>query len=334
VPARATSSGEPSSDDAPRAPTVCVFAPSPLLTVTIESRPDSDGAMTEGDEIHVHSGGQGFWVARMLAALHVDVVLCGSFGGELGQITRLLIEQRGIRVAGITTRTHNGGYIHDRRAGDRTELARSYCGPLDRHDVDSLYGSALVEGLRADVTVLTGPAERTILPDDIYRRLAADIGANGGRVIADLSGSRLRAALAGGLHLAKVSDEELGRDRPGVTDRDADVVSARELCGAGARHVVVSCAERGAVACLDGDIYRLTAPTFIPFDTRGAGDSMTAAVAASVAREEPILDAVRRGVAAGALNVTRRGLGSGVEHQIARITDLVRIELLEEGGCR
>ena len=59
---------------------VCVFAPAPLLTVTIESKADGSG----DDEIHVHAGGQGFWIARLVAELGVEVVLCGSFGGETG----------------------------------------------------------------------------------------------------------------------------------------------------------------------------------------------------------------------------------------------------------
>ena len=45
-------------------PRVCVFAPAPLLTVTIE-QPSSD----RGDgEVHLHPGGQGFWIARLLTA--------------------------------------------------------------------------------------------------------------------------------------------------------------------------------------------------------------------------------------------------------------------------
>lgn len=39
---------------------VAVFAPSPLLTVTIE-------AGAERPEVHLHAGGQGFWVARLAA---------------------------------------------------------------------------------------------------------------------------------------------------------------------------------------------------------------------------------------------------------------------------
>ena len=64
---------------------VAVFAPSPLLTVTIE--PGSDRP-----EVHLHAGGQGVWVGRLAATLGADVVLCCAVGGEPGRVLRALVE--------------------------------------------------------------------------------------------------------------------------------------------------------------------------------------------------------------------------------------------------
>lgn len=58
---------------------VVVFAPLPVLTVTVEDR---SGA----DDIHVHAGGQGVWQSRMLSSLGVPVVLCSALGGETGDV--------------------------------------------------------------------------------------------------------------------------------------------------------------------------------------------------------------------------------------------------------
>jgi len=56
---------------------VCVLAPSPLLTVALEA---SDGP---GDaELHLHPGGQGFWIAQLVGEVGADVVLCATFGGK------------------------------------------------------------------------------------------------------------------------------------------------------------------------------------------------------------------------------------------------------------
>jgi 1-phosphofructokinase len=57
---------------------ILVFTPSPVLTITVEAWPD--GAA----ETHLHAGGQGVWVARLLARLGVGVLVCGPFGGEAG----------------------------------------------------------------------------------------------------------------------------------------------------------------------------------------------------------------------------------------------------------
>ena len=68
-------------------PRVVVFGPNPLLTVTIEARPD--GA---GEDVHLHPGGQGVWVARMAGQLGADPLLCGLVGGEIGTTVRPLLD--------------------------------------------------------------------------------------------------------------------------------------------------------------------------------------------------------------------------------------------------
>jgi 1-phosphofructokinase len=53
------------------------------------------------DEIYFHAGGQGFWVARMVANLGGKPIVCGPIGGESGIIVRALIESEGIDLRGI-----------------------------------------------------------------------------------------------------------------------------------------------------------------------------------------------------------------------------------------
>lgn len=72
---------------------VMVFAPSPQLTVTIESL----GGIAD---LHLHPGGQGIWQARTIASLGVPVVLCAGLGGETGAVLRQLIEQEDVGRSG------------------------------------------------------------------------------------------------------------------------------------------------------------------------------------------------------------------------------------------
>ena len=305
---------------------VTVFAPSPLLTITIEPATDHK------EEVHLHAGGQGFWVARLAATLGADVVLCCALGGEPGRILRGLIDAESLTLRAATAPTANGVYIHDRRSGTRVEVVRIESEPLARHATDELYGIALGAGLDADVMLMTGSEPENIVEADLYRRLAGDLGASGKLAIADLTGSLLRTALEGGIELLRISHEELVRDGYAASDGLPDLVEgARRLHAAGARHVLVSRAAAPALLIgAEGDSaeLELAGPVFEPLDERGAGDSMFAAIGVGLARGMGLPDALRIGAAAGALNATRRGLGTGTQQEIERLAAHVTLRPL------
>jgi 1-phosphofructokinase len=299
-----------------------VFSPAPELTVTIEAG---------GPDIHLHAGGQGVWQARMIRSLGVPVVLCAMLGGEVGRVLGPLIAAEDIELRAVEAAERNAAYVHDRRDGTRRELARAPGEPLSRHTLDELYGLALAEGLRASVSLLAGVQE-TVVPSDAYRRLAGDLTRNGCRVIADLAGEYLKAALAGGLTLVKVSHEELINDGRAEDDSaDALVAAMRALREAGAESVVVSRAHEPALALIGSEVVEVRLPSLEPADARGAGDSMTAGVAAVLAAGGGLMDAVRTGAAAGAINVTRHGLGTGRRDTIARLLERVRLTRFPSG---
>jgi 1-phosphofructokinase len=302
-----------------------VFAPSPQLTVTIEQ-------LGEVPDVHLHPGGQGVWQARMITSLGVSVTLCAALGGEIGRVLHPLIEAEGIDLQVVDGHSGNGVYVHDRRGGKRIVLAESPGDPVPRHDLDELYGLALTEGLRADVSLLSGPADESVVDTDTYRRLASDLSRNGARVIADLSGAYLSSVLEGGVSFLKVSHEELVRDGRASDDSDAALIRAiRELRAQGAAAIVVSRADRPALALLDDDLVEVVLPTLEAADPRGAGDSMTAGAAAVLAQGGDLAKAIRTGAAAGALNVTRRGLGTGRVDVIDRLMERVTLKPVEHG---
>jgi 1-phosphofructokinase len=291
-----------------------------VLTVTVE-------AGERGPELHLHPGGQGFWVARLMAVLGVDVRFCASFGGETGQVLRALVaaeplELREVRVAGS-----NGAYVHDRRSGSRQEIAVMESTGLSRHELDELYGAALTAALDADVCVLGGPGPLGTVPTDLYRRLSLDVAANGGTVVADLSGDPLQAAMDGRAAVIKVSHEELLEDGRAENDTVASLLCAITTI-AQATGGVVACsrAEEPALAVAEGRALRVISPPLEPVESRGAGDSFTAGLAAGLACGIPFENALRLAGAAGAMNVTRRGLGSGRRDQIEALAARVEIE--------
>jgi 1-phosphofructokinase len=71
-------SGSVSADEP--LPCVVIFAPHPLLTVTLEQE------SPEREQGHFHPGGQGVWVARMASCMGAEPVLCGFLGGESSEL--------------------------------------------------------------------------------------------------------------------------------------------------------------------------------------------------------------------------------------------------------
>lgn len=311
------------SDYPGRMSEVVIFAPSPVLTVTIEDHPD-------GPDVHLHAGGQGVWQARMLLRMGVKVTMCGVLTGETGRALRHLLADEGIHVVALDRQGRGGAYLHDRRGGDRVKLVEHGGEPLSRHDLDELYGLTLGQALDADLVILSGPASEKALPSDVYRRLAADLRTSGCRVVVDLAGERLTAALAGGVSVVKVSDDELLADGRVTGKTPSQLVAAMHtMHSEGAETVIVSRAHEPLLLLAHGTVYTVTMPTMEVADETGAGDSLTAGVAAALAGGASITEAITVGAAAGALNVTRHGLGTGDPQTIEKLRSRVRISPLE-----
>jgi 1-phosphofructokinase len=311
-----TSLGKEAGADSSDEPVLLtVVAPSPSLTVTVE------GSAAREDDIHLHAGGQGFWVARMGVILGAKIRMSAVLGGESGRVLRGLIENEGIELDAILSPEPNATTVTDRRRGEREVIATSPSPRLNRHAVDSLFGAALSSGLDSRATVLTGLPHPAVMPADFYRRLAADLRHNDARVLADLSGEVLAEALAGGVDLVKVSDQEaLDAGYAADPGDDAMAAAASRLQQEGAANVLISRAEQPAIALVGERLLELHPPRLEAVDPHGAGDSMFAAAAVGIAAGRPLTEALRLAVAAGSLNVTRHGLGTGREvdvHELA-----------------
>jgi 1-phosphofructokinase len=309
-------------------PEVMVFGPNPYLSVAIESKMGD----AEGDEVHFHAAGQGVWVARAAAGLTGDVTLVTTRGGEHGTMLAALLAEEPFATTLVPVAGEGASYIDDRRGGERTRLAEHPPDPLGRHEVDDLYGAALAAGITADVAVLCGTGDHECLPADVYTRLAHDLRASETLVVADLSGSLAEAALRGGLDVLKMSESEaIGLDGD---DREDLRAVAERLVQRGARRVVITRGGEPAIAVDENGVRELRVPELVAADHRGAGDSMTAAIAIGLAGDDPWEDVLACAAAAGAANVTRHGLGTSSDAEIRAIRALASISPPEQERLR
>lgn len=297
---------------------VAIFSPSPLVTVTIEETPPA------APEIHFHAGGQGVWVARMVRALECDAVLCAPIGGESGLVLRALVEFEGITLRHVATEGENGGYVHDRRGGERREVVRTSSHVLSRHELDELYGTALAAAVEAGVVVLTGPAQEEVAPAATFGRFASDAHAAGASVVADLSAGALKS-LTGGVAVLKVAHDEIVAAGLAPSEDERDLCRAMRLLSDVAETVVVSRGAKPALVLARDEFWDVEAPQLSTLDHRGAGDSMTAAFAVGLRRGLTFEAMLQLAAGAGALNVTRRGLGTGRRSNIEALAKTVKV---------
>ena len=316
---------ESDDDDHARQP-VCIFAPAPQLTITIELTVD------ERADLHVHPGGQGIWVARMVRTLGLRPVVCSPFGGESGALAHALATEEGFDVRRVDTGGANGAYIDDRRGGEREVLVEIPAAVLTRHELDDLYALTLEAAVESGVCVVTGTHTDRIIPVETFRRLAADLRANDVVVVADLTGEPLDALLESGIDILKISHEELAD--AGLADGSDESVRAAigRLRGRGARDVVVSRAELSTLAAMDETLYEVASPKLEVVESRGAGDSMTAGLAVGAALDLGPVETLQLAAAAGASNVTRHGVATGGREVIDALLERVEVTALSVIG--
>ena len=302
---------------------VAIFSPDPLLTITIEAR---DG---DADEVHLHAGGQGVWVARAAGELGAHPILCALTGGETGAVLEgLLAREPGERR--LVARARSGCLVFDRRSGDREVVAATMPDTPTRHELDDLFSLTCAAALQADALVICNPYPPEAWPLDVYANLAADAAANGTRVLVDLSSPRLDSALKGRPFVVKINDWELAEYVYGPVDGPERLLAAAtRLREAGAENVIVTRGEEPALVLHGDEPSWLVPPRFDRGAREGCGDTMMGALAAGLALGHPWDEAVITAAGAGAVNFLRRGLGTGSRPVIEQVAG--RVELTPFG---
>jgi 1-phosphofructokinase len=306
---------------------VAIFGPHPLLSITVEQRGG------DADEIHLHAGGQGVWVARMAAEMGADPIVCGFCGGETGEVLRPLLEALPVEMRSVRTAAASGCYVMDRRSGKREMIAHSWSDPATRHEVDDLFSVACAAALDSDVLVVCGPVPSDSLPLDIYGKLVADARAGGTKVIVDLSPPRLDSALEGAPDVVKLNEWQLAEFVYGAVREPDQLRRASEsVLARGAGAVVVTRGGEPGLVLRGERAWELVPPHFEAGASEGSGDAMVGALAASLAQAVDWEEALRLAAAAGAANFLRSGLGTGAHDVVRELVKRVQLRPLDDGS--
>ena len=297
---------------------VTVFAPNPLLNITLERRGDAD-------DIHVHGGGQGVWVARTAGELGCHVVLCAFAGGETGELLRPLLESLPGELDLIETGSPSGCAVVDRRSGERRVLASAWSEPPSRHELDDLFSIAAARALGSSVLIVCNPWPGDLLPVEVYGNLVADARGAGVKVVVDLSTPRLDSALEGRPDVVKINDWELAEYVRGPVDGPRLREGAELLLERGAGAAVITRGGEPAFAVNGDRAWTIVPPRLERGFREGCGDSMTGALAATLAAGRELEEALVVGAAAGAACFLRHGLGTARRTVIEELAERVRL---------
>ncbi|MEV5505674.1 ribokinase [Streptomyces orinoci] len=274
------------------------------LTVRVERRP-GPGETVLGTDLVESAGGKGANQAAAAARLGARTALLARIGDDA--FGELLLA--GQREAGADT-----GHILV-EAGARSGTAMIVVGPDGDNSIvvspgaNARLSPADVTAARELFAAASVISLQLEIPPETVRAAAAQAGETGTRVVLNPSPApdgldpRLLAAAD-----PLVVNEHEARQLSGAADGDPGTW-ARALRAAGARSVVITLGPAGALALdgADGEPVRVPGIEVRAVDTTGAGDAFTGALAARLARGEPLAEAVRFAVRVSAASVTRAG---------------------------
>lgn len=277
-------------------------------------------------------GGSGVHAAHVAHQLGVEVEVIGFVGGLYGERFKELVRDHGLALTALASsaETRSTFTLVDRVQGNLFDCAVPGREPSHGSELRLLEA---VEGAlpRADLLVVSGSLPVGV-PETVHPALVALARKHGVRVVADLTGTALVAALGARPWLVKPSLEELQRD--GVTSgRGRDVVGlAQSWVAGGTEHVCVSLGAHGVLWASADGCRRIGIAPASAYNTVGCGDTLVGALAATVLKGDDVELALRRGVAAATANLARDEPGHCRPDEVKELLPRTFVEELDAAG--
>jgi tagatose 6-phosphate kinase len=268
------------------------------------------GGVNRAARVREVAAGKSVNAAKVAHRFGRRVATTGFAGGGRGARLREALDLLGIAHDFVEVRpeTRLCVTVIDREAPSHTELIEE-SGPVEPADVERLLER--LEILLADATLLalSGTLAPGV-PEDFYARCVRSAADKGVGAIVDAKGRALDLALREGPLLVKPNlaelEQTLGESVQGWVALHAGM---RRLARAGARQVVVTLGKEGAVGFDGRRFLRANPPEVEAVSSIGSGDALCGAMAASLAADGDLADALALGVACGTANALTEEAG-------------------------
>ena len=253
-------------------------------------------------------GGKGLNMMRAVKILGGHPLSMGLLGGHTGRMVTAMVEEAGYKAdwtwfdgetrtciiianaEGLSTVINESGQI---KSSDWRALVDDVCRAAESRAVGAIcFCGSLPEGAPADA------------PADAIERLKV----LGKQVWIDSSGRALSNAIAAVPYAIKVNADELAAAMHVDARRRTELLKAGKcLLNTGIEIVVISLGAEGALLLSQDGIVKATPPRIQPVDPIASGDCLHAGIVTALARGESYAEAIRSGVAAGAVNALYAG---------------------------
>lgn len=259
-------------------------------------------------------GGKGVNVSQVLKELGIDNTALGFVAGFTGREIEEGLQKMGIKTDFVHLPEGHSRINIKFHGIEETEVNAP--GPF----VDAVSMRALRDRIRQigsdDIVVLAGAATAN-MENDTFATFISELPYRDTKVILDTTGEALVNALCYHPFLIKPNIDELSElfhEEYTASDIQSIVNAARRLQDKGARNVLTSMGEDGAVLITeDGAVYTRSAPAGIVVNSVGSGDSMVAGFLAGYLESNNMEDALCLGVCAGSASAFSEGFASGDE---------------------
>ncbi|MCV7282614.1 1-phosphofructokinase family hexose kinase [Mycolicibacterium flavescens] len=270
------------------------------------------------------AGGGGINVARIASVLGIPTSVVFPSGGSTGAHVESLLSRTEVpaRVVPLIDSTRESFTVHERATGEQYRFVLP--GPhLTIAERNRCLEELRLAAQSVEFVVASGSLPPSV-PADWYQ-LVADICRDvGARLVLDTSGNGLMNVRSG-VFLLKPSLRELrecvGRD---LVSHSEQVDAARELIDRGiTESVVVSLGADGALLVTAREAHHFAAVAVNVVSGVGAGDAMVAGIVVGLVQGQPLVEAVRLGVAAGTAMLLTPGTAAPSRSSVERFVDLV-----------
>jgi 6-phosphofructokinase 2 len=288
--------------------TVAVLALNPAVDISYEIPQLLEYQKVCATRTSYYPGGNGINVAHALTELGVPVHCCSTIGGESGALLlRLLGNTLGdnhnwFHLQGETRLNTN---IMQQNPPGQFEITS--LGPEVPADVLAEIIGCFLHTAGDGIAVLSGLIPPGV-PDSIYGELAAQVSAQGGKVVLDASAAVLEQALEARPYLVRLNRYALEMSCKRRLDSIPLVAeAARALQQGGTEYLCVSLGGEGAILADSGNSYHCSAPKVHKQSTVGSGDALVAGLIAALRKGASPEDMLRLGVMCGSSTAAHPG---------------------------